>query len=182
MFFVVMTVFVDPYRSLTESRLFALQQMLLLVLFVAGLLIRLCDDPDLCQTFGFDGPFAISTACVGWNLLMAVIVLALIAYKALEASNSPTLRLSSGKEPRLTLDADHRFHIFLSHIWVTGQDQAALIKRQLQHLLPEVRAFLEVADLLQVVDIEAYVQASASVLIFLSAGYFRSRNCLREVS
>ena len=34
-----------------------------------------------------------------------------------------------------------------SHIWSTGQDQCAIIKRQLQLLLPGVIVFLDVDDL-----------------------------------
>eukprot|EP00964_Phaeocystis_antarctica_P041728 scaffold23879_cov71-Phaeocystis_antarctica.AAC.3 len=34
-----------------------------------------------------------------------------------------------------------------SHIWSTGQDQVAIIKRQLQLLLPGVIVFLDVDDL-----------------------------------
>ena len=34
-----------------------------------------------------------------------------------------------------------------SHIWSTGQDQVAVIKRQLQLLLPGVIVFLDVDDL-----------------------------------
>ena len=34
-----------------------------------------------------------------------------------------------------------------SHIWSTGQDQCAVIKRQLQLLLPGVIVFLDVDDL-----------------------------------
>ena len=34
------------------------------------------------------------------------------------------------------------YHIFLSHVWSSGQDQAATIKRQLQRMLPGVGVFL----------------------------------------
>ena len=39
------------------------------------------------------------------------------------------------------------YHIFLSHVWGTGQDQCATIKRQLCLLLPGVSVFLDVDDL-----------------------------------
>ena len=46
----------------------------------------------------------------------------------------------------LALLADgRRWHLFLSHIWGTGQDQCATIKRQLCLLLPGVSIF----DLIQ---------------------------------
>ena len=49
--------------------------------------------------------------------------------------------------PVLLLGAGKRYHLFLSHVWSTGQDQCAVIKRQLQLLLPGVVIFLDVDDL-----------------------------------
>jgi hypothetical protein len=57
-----------------------------------------------------------------------------------------TVRLiSSGREPTFDLDTEQRFHLFLSHYWNSAQDQVALIKRQLQILIPQAQAFLECA-------------------------------------
>ena len=65
-------------------------------------------------------------------------------------------------------------------MWSTGQDQCAVIKRSIQHLLPAVSVFLDVDDLEEIGKLESYIDGSASVLIFLSKGYFASRNCIRE--
>jgi len=40
--------------------------------------------------------------------------------------------------------------------------------------------FLDVDDLKDISALEMYIQESATVLIFLSRGYFLSKNCLRE--
>jgi hypothetical protein len=72
--------------------------------------------------------------------------------------------------------------MFLSHVWATAQDQVAVIKRQLQALLPGVRVFLDVDDLEDVAGLEKCVQQSAVILLFLSRGYFKSRNCRRELA
>jgi hypothetical protein len=50
------------------------------------------------------------------------------------------------------------------------------IKRQLQRLLPAIRVFLDVDDLENIGDLEKYVDQSAVILIFLSKGYFKSKN------
>ncbi len=86
----------------------------------------------------------------------------------------------NGKEPTLTLRDNHKYHLFLSHIWGSGQDQAAVIKRCIQLLLPSAVVFLDVDDLEEIGKLEWYIDASACVMIFLSKGYFLSRNCLRE--
>ena len=49
--------------------------------------------------------------------------------------------------PELQLEASHRYHLFLSHVWSSGQDQMATVKRELQLLLHGVRVFLDVDDL-----------------------------------
>ena len=52
------------------------------------------------------------------------------------------------------LSSVHRYHLFLSHIWSTGQDQVAAIKRQLCLLIPGISIFLDVDDL---EDIDALI-------------------------
>ena len=93
-------------------------------------------------------------------------------------------------------------------IWGTGQDQCATIKRQLSLLMPGVSIFLDVDDLESIDALEEYIDGSQAVLgvrllwerdsqkqiisyvqlmwrsqvimIFVSQGYFKSGNCLRE--
>ena len=55
------------------------------------------------------------------------------------AHTVPILRVAGTMElPALVLGPGERYHLFLSHIWSTGQDQCAVIKRQLQLLLPGI--------------------------------------------
>ena len=68
-----------------------------------------------------------------------------------------------------------------SHIWSTGQDQCAVIKGQLQLLLPGVVVFLDIDDLEDIGALEGYVRSTRVMLFFLSTNYFGSRNCLREI-
>ena len=74
--------------------------MLLLVLFQAVILIRLCDDRELCQSFGFDGPFGISIAAACWNLILAVTVLSAIVFRALQTSGQVRLERMPGDQSR----------------------------------------------------------------------------------
>ena len=46
--------------------------------------------------------------------------------------------------------------------------------------MPDACIFLDVDDLESIDALEEYVDASAVIMIFVSAGYFGSRNCLRE--
>jgi hypothetical protein len=93
-----------------------------------------------------------------------------------------TFRLAAtGLPPQLKLAHSMQHHLFLSHVWGSAQDQAALIKRTLQLLLPGVKVFLDIDNLEEIGDLERYVKESQCVLIFLSHGYFSSRNCRREL-
>ena len=53
----------------------------------------------------------------------------------------------------------------MSHIWATGQDQVAVIKRQMQIILPGARIFLDVDDLKDVGALEQHIEESAAILI-----------------
>jgi len=89
--------------------------------------------------------------------------------------------VGTGRRPEMSLADDQKYHLFLSHVWSTGQDAVATIKRQLQLLLRDVSVFLDVDDLQSIDDLELYVEQSDTMLLFLSKGYFVSRNCIREV-
>ena len=39
------------------------------------------------------------------------------------------------------------FHVFLSHVWGTGQDQMRIVKQRLVEMLPDASVFLDVDDL-----------------------------------
>ena len=56
-----------------------------------------------------------------------------------------------------------------------------VIKERLKQLSPGVAIFLDVDDLDDIGALEDYVRASGLVLVFLSAGYLESKNCLREL-
>lgn len=72
------------------------------------------------------------------------------------------------------------FHVFLSHVWGTAQDQMRIVKLRLREMIPEIRVFLDVDDLKEGKGAE-YVDASLVTLVFVSSGYFMSQNCMREL-
>ena len=101
----------------------------------------------------------------------------------ISAARQPIIRLTRTKSPpELTLASrELRYHLFLSHIWSSAQDQAATIKRQLQLLVPTASIFLDIDDLEDIGQLERYVAETQCVLIMLSRGYFGSYNCKREL-
>jgi len=115
-------------------------------------------------------------------LVFLTMYASLLVYHVVMHSDATLLRLAeSGQYPSLSLDKDSVYHLFLSHIWSSGQDQVAVIKRKLQLMLPGCRIFLDVDDLEEIGALDTYIKSSQCVLIFLSRGYFVSANVLREV-
>ena len=136
--------------------------------------------PQLRSRFAFDSFFV--TAGMAASVVGALVLASAMAvHNVLTAASRPVIKLEATKAPpTLSLAAGQRWHLFLSHIWSTGQDQCATIKRQLCSLLPGVSVFLDVDDLESIDRLEDYVDASATISIFVSKGYFNSKNCLRE--
>ena len=81
------------------------------------------------------------------------------------------LRIKATKSrPQVSIAEGLRYHLFLSHVWGTGQDQAAVLKRQLLRMVPGLSVFLDVDDLADIGNLEGYIDESMSVLMFLSRG------------
>ena len=107
-------------------------------------------------------------------LILSAIVLAVgfTIQQVWVTARLPIVKLiSTQSAPDLTLQRHHRWHLFLSHVWGTGQDQCAAIKRQLCLLLPGAHIFLDVDDLEDINRLEEYIRASAVIMIFASKGY-----------
>ena len=100
---------------------------------------------DMHATYWFD------SALVSGLLLAIIAAAALVAIgfsmqQLMSAARAPTIRLQAPGHhvPELFLGEGQQWHLFLSHIWSTGQDANATIKRQLCLLLPGISIFLDV--------------------------------------
>jgi len=62
-----------------------------------------------------------------------------------------------------------QFHLFLSHVWGSGQDQMRVVKTRLLEMMPDAKVFLDVDDLTEGKGAE-FVDASVVSLVFVSAG------------
>ena len=92
---------------------------------------------------------------LGIALPVFCIIIAYVRYRRRVQRSESLLRYrATGLPPVLRMPNGCCFHLFLSHTWKSGQDQCAVIKRQLTVMLNEVRTFLDVDDLVDVNDIE----------------------------
>lgn len=88
---------------------------------------------------------------------------------------------SSHEEVEVPSLPERHFHVFLSHVWGTGQDQMRIIKQRLLEMMPDLKCFLDVDDLEEIGDLEGYIDRTLAILVYCSSGYFKSKNCMREL-
>jgi len=56
--------------------------------------------------------------------------------QASQSSVLPAVKVvATNRVPELKLKDNQRYHLFLSHVWSSGQDQMATLKRELQLLI-----------------------------------------------
>ena len=187
--FLLVLCLAHPFRRQDNLYLACTANLFLMLSFLSGIVIKLCDyssnDADdaesSCQRFvGLDSQYQAALLVVLVSILMLVAALVLIGWQAASVLTQPTIRLrSNGEEPRLKLPRGCRFHAFVSHAWGTGQDQTHALVRQLQLLVPTMQLWLDVEQLQDMGNLEGSVRESATFVVFLSKGFFSSKNCRR---
>ena len=48
-------------------------------------------------------------------------------------------------------------------------------------MIPDIQVFLDVDDLLEIGQLDSYIDKSSAVLAFLTESYMQSKNCLIEL-
>ena len=184
----VVTLTACPYRRSEDNTLAVASMLMLVFTFLGAIVIKVFEEfsaSDLELTrrvLGFGSVEGFVGMLIGCTVLMLIVVLGAALYSLRTEHSLRIWRLKDTKAPPvLSRESGHKWMLFLSHIWSTGQDQNAAIKLQLQLMLPQIPIFLDVDDLEDTAALERYVAESAVVNMFLSKGYLQSRNCLREV-
>ena len=149
--------FVQPYKFKGLNTLAIAAQFSLVCVFLGGAFIKLFSgdgvdsathDGAAASDANDDNVLTIVVIMVALNFSVLVMFVTLAAIQFTTSSVLPSVRLvASGQVPELKLDASHRYHLFLSHVWSSGQDQMATVKQALQLLLYGVSVFLDVDDL-----------------------------------
>ena len=142
---------VRPYKRVEDNVLAVATSLVLLLLFLGtnwtiiflGIEERSgIDDAD--AVLGFRSLNAIVDTMIG----LVAVVLVFFSIGAIVAARRvakiPKIRLVSTKQPpELNIVTGLTWHLFNSHIWSTGQDAVAVIKAELQQLLPGIKIFLD---------------------------------------
>ena len=185
--------FVQPYKRADINTLAIATQFSLVCVFLGGAFIKLlsgdgaesvtCDGTDDASCASSSTVFTIVVIMVVFNFSVLTMYVSLTVYQLSTSYVLPSIRLvATGQVPELKLEEGQRYHLFLSHVWSSGQDQMATVKRELQLLLNDVRVFLDVDELEELGQLDTYVNQTQSMLFFLSKGFFFSANCRKEVA
>ncbi|KAL1496056.1 hypothetical protein AB1Y20_014684 [Prymnesium parvum] len=184
-----MSMMLQPYRNQEDNLFLSASKGLLVIAYTCCSYIKVIDDVKEASdeevasiVFGYTSPDPVIVILVITASLVAFILLCAVFHRAKVERGMQLLRLQDDSLPELMLLPGQRWMLFLSHVWSTGQDQVATIKRQLQRMLPGITIFLDVDDLTDLGQLEQYVHESCSILLFISSGYFLSRNCQREIT
>ena len=151
--------YVQPYKRKDLNMLAIVAQFSLVCIFLGGAFIKLLSgdgvefttcDGAAASDANNDNTFTVVCIMAGCNFFVLILFVALAALQKEFSTSSvlPSLRLvATGRVPELKLEKRHRYHLFLSHVWSSGQDQMATLKRELQLLIYGVNIFLDVDDL-----------------------------------
>ena len=145
----------EPYKDVGDDSFakacnFSLSALLFFsVILKVGVLTEEVDtiiNEQLRSRFRFDA-LLISAGMIV-SIVGALVLAAVMAVsQVIKAAQKPLIKLKSTRSvPDLPLRSGHKWHMFLSHIWSSGQDQCATIKRQLTLLMPESSIFLDVSE------------------------------------
>lgn len=176
-----------PFRKTTDDAIASVVRLLLVLFFVLGIMVKLCDSegPDAihrllgaqvensCEKLvGLPAAYAVAVLILFAAIMAVVVPLGMLIWQLAFSRSIPILRDARTLEPPIMLLREgERYHLFLcaapkslpppqsrgqapvrrerlgrSHVWSTGQDQCAVIKRQLQLLMPGAHIFLDVNE------------------------------------
>ena len=174
-------VIVQPYKRKEDLYFSTISSFFLVIVFGLGDILHICgQDEGKCIAF-VGGGLDANTAAIAILILTFVMMVITIWFMCSRKYCVPIVRLKSTKNlPNLEMLPSHKYHVFMSHVWSTGQDKTHAIARSLQLHLPTLKVWLDVDSLDDAARLEEYIAQSAVIVIFYSEGYFRSKNCRRE--
>ena len=173
-------VIVQPYKRKEDLYFSTISSFLLVIVFGLGDVLHICGK-DKVKCTDLVGGLDANTAAIAIGILVVAMIGITIWFMCSRKYRAPIVRLKSTKNlPNLEMLPSHMYHVFMSHVWSTGQDKTHAIARSLQLHLPKLKVWLDVDSLDDVDRLEEYIAQSAVIVIFYSKGYFRSKNCRRE--
>jgi hypothetical protein len=181
--YIVVLVQVKPYKEAMHNYMAIVANVMLFFSLVGGILSKI--EAGFVSTGEDTLGFSEETLGVMLIICFLVILVMGVVFMVIDVRTIrklPLLKDSSGHAVVLKKVLEGCYHLFLSHTWASGQNQMQALKKELQLLVPSMKLFLDVENLTNIGALEQLIESSDSVLVFLSTGYFKRWNCLREVN
>ena len=179
-----------PYKQPSTMCMAVATSIMLFFSIIAALLVALynvlvLEQVDPSSFFGFATVLPLIAIIFSLSVVVVVVAVLLFAYQwsfQRRMHMARRLRHRDGTEVVATeLGKGQEYHLFLSHVWGTGQDQMRIIKQRLLEMVASLHIFLDVDDLEEIGNLPRYIDASQTVLVFCSEGYAQSKNCMIEL-
>ena len=132
--FLIAQLVLQPFKRSADNWTCAVFQLCITLIFQCVLVLKVCNQSsELCESFGFDerGDGLFLFYVIFAVLVMLGMLLGGIYHLARETARATGVLCLclTRAEPELSLSQGTTYHLFLSHVWSSAQDQVAVIKR-----------------------------------------------------
>ena len=132
--FVVLQMAYKPFKRSADNMISAVFHVCLTLVFQCVLLLKFCElSPEACESFGAgESGGGLFLWYAIFSLLVMLVMLLGGIYQIVRETTRATGVLylrETGAVPELALSKGSAYHLFLSHVWSSAQDQVAVIKR-----------------------------------------------------
>ena len=105
----------QPFRKRSDDALNCVVQLMLVLFFVLGIVVKLCDTDESCSSVvGIDSAYTVSLLIFFVGLFGVLAPIGMVAQKLFFARPVPILRDARTMEPpKLLLSEGERYHLFL---------------------------------------------------------------------
>ena len=105
----------QPLRKQSDDALSCVVQLMLVLFFVLGIVLKLCDTDGFCSSVvGLDSAYTAAMLMMCVCLTGVLVPIGMVVYQLFFARPAPILRDARTMEsPKLLLSDGHRYHLFL---------------------------------------------------------------------
>ena len=104
-----------PFRKRSDDALSCVVQLMLVLFFILGIVLKLCDTDGSCSSVvGITSPYTVSVLIVCVGLVGVLVPIGMVVHQLFFARPVPILRDARTMEPpKLLLSEGDRYHLFL---------------------------------------------------------------------
>lgn len=230
--FLLFQVQASPYKSFSDSFLASTTNFCLVIIFIVSYAFKdyeFAALPDIKMKMSIEQQqvyvikqLDLTLIAVLTTVFSLVFAFFLFVVQLIAEAKRHHFEVLANRSRRLRLKVDstmvdvpaiaaNSYHVFLSHVWSSGQDQMRIVKQRLVEMLPELVVFLDVdgeskhasvtapppfpsavtprlhllsllrSDLKEIGSLEEYVKRTSNMLVYCTKGYLTSRNCQKEL-